>query len=125
VDNCGVGGTAICAGAECDPKHPGSCLDTCGSYAAKCCCAPTTCSDPKRCDDDCGNFDPVECKGRACGVACQDTCGEPDGACWSSCVDPTRCLDDCGAFNALACQGLLCDPNKPGFDTCGSSDGDC
>ena len=125
LDDCGVAGTPTCAGAECDPSRPGACLDTCGLYAARCCCLPTACLDASRCDDDCGNSNPALCKGRTCGGACQDTCGEPDAACWSSCTDPTRCLDDCGNFNALACAGLLCDPNKPGFDTCGSFQEGC
>jgi hypothetical protein len=123
VDNCGIKGTAVCAGVECDPNHPGNCHDTCGLYADKCCCAPTTCSDAKTCADDCGNFDPSECKGQMCGSPCQDTCGEPDGACWFSCPDPTGCTDDCGNVNPNACPPV-CDPKNAGFDTCGSlSDG--
>jgi hypothetical protein len=123
VDNCGVGNTAVCAGVECDSRSPGNCRDTCGLYAAKCCCVPTACSDAKRCVDDCGHFDPSACKGRMCGSPCQDTCGEPEAACWFSCPDPTGCHDDCGNVNPNACPPV-CDPNKAGFDTCGNlSDG--
>ena len=123
VDNCGVGDAAVCAGVECDPRQPGSCHDTCGRYASKCCCVPRTCSNARTCVDDCGNFDPSKCKGQMCGSPCQDTCGEPDGACWFSCPDPTACHDDCGNVNPNACPPI-CDPNKAGFDTCGTlSDG--
>jgi len=125
VDNCGIGKTAVCAGAECDPSNPGDCHDTCGWYAAKCCCIPTTCSDAKSCVDDCGNFDPSECKRRVCGVSCHDSCGELDGSCWLLCADPTMCQDDCGNFNSTACSSQVCDPNKAGFDTCGNPDDGC
>ena len=125
VDDCGVAGSAACAGAECDPRHPGSCLDTCGLNASRCCCVPTTCSNASRCADDCGNFDPTECKGRQCGSVCQDSCGEPDSSCWVGCADPTMCLDDCGNVNPVACSGAICDPNKPGFDTCGTLHDGC
>ena len=125
IDDCGTQGSAHCAGVECDPNHPGACLDTCGLYAANCCCAPTTCSDALRCDDNCGNFNPYQCQGRLCAAACEDTCGNLDGTCWSVCVDPTQCLDDCGNFNPQACAGLLCDPDYPLFDTCGNLDDNC
>jgi hypothetical protein len=67
----------------------------------------------------CRNFDPQACAGLTCGVACHDSCGEPDGSCWVLCADPTNCLDDCGNFNATACSGHECDPEQAGLDTCG------
>jgi hypothetical protein len=35
------------------------------------------------------------------------------------------CLDDCGNVNPVACSGAICDPNKPGFDTCGTLHDGC
>jgi hypothetical protein len=125
VDNCGIAETAACAGAECDPQHPGGCRDTCGQYAAKCCCVPTSCTNAMTCVDDCGNFDPSECRGQMCGISCYDTCGELDGSCWVACSDPTNCQDNCGNFNSDACAGILCDLKKAGFDTCGNVDEGC
>ena len=125
VDDCGVSDSAACAGVECDPYYPGRCLDTCGRYAARCCCVPRTCANATTCVDDCGNFDPAACQGLACGSSCEDTCGEPDGNCWVLCSDPTDCQDDCGNYNSTACSGDVCDPNQAGFDTCGKPADGC
>ncbi len=126
ADDCGVSNPTLCAGAECDPSYPGGCLDTCGQYAARCCCVATTCATVSICADNCGNYDPYACAGLACGSACQDTCGNPDPNCWAACVDPTSCVDDCGNFNATACGGAaICDPLNRGFDTCGNVQDAC
>ena len=125
VDDCGVPDPDRCAGVECDPRSPGRCLDTCGQYAARCCCVATTCATVSTCSDDCGNYDPYACAGLACGSACEDTCGNPDPSCWVLCQDPSYCLDDCGNVNPTACGGQICDPSNLGFDTCGNLQDGC
>jgi hypothetical protein len=125
VDDCGVANSPACAGAECDPDHPGNCRDTCGQYAAACCCVPRACANVTTCADDCENFNPSACRGQQCGAGCYDTCGEPDSSCWVTCTDPTNCLDDCGDFNPAACSGVLCNPNNRGFDTCNVANDGC
>ena len=125
VDDCGVSDSDACAGVECDPDQPGGCRDTCGRYAANCCCVPTTCVTVSACRDDCGNFDPSACRGQMCGVSCLDTCGEPDASCWAVCSDPVDCKDDCGNVNTVACGGQICDPKQPGRDSCGLPDDGC
>jgi hypothetical protein len=125
VDNCGISDSPACAGAACDPYYPGGCLDTCGHYAAGCCCVPRGCANATTCVDDCGNFDPAACQGLACGSACEDTCGVADRNCWVLCADPTDCQDDCGNYNSTACSGQICDPITAGFDSCGQINDGC
>ncbi|HEY2749329.1 MAG TPA: hypothetical protein VGL86_32145 [Polyangia bacterium] len=126
TDNCGVSQSAVCAAHECDPRQPGGCVDTCGLYAVRCCCTPTSCANAQTCSDDCGNFNPSKCQRQVCnGVPCQDSCGEPDSACWTSCADPASCEDDCGNGNPNACSKVECDPRGNGLDTCGAPDDDC
>ena len=114
--------------------RPGSgCLDTCGQYAARCCCVPQDLHRERHdlTSTTVGTSIPAACQGSyttardhchlPAAARARHSCGEPNGNCWILCTDPTDCQDDCGNYNSTACSGQICDPNKAGVDTCGQA----